>query len=88
MITLSATSSSRAVSPLRNVAPVPTPFAKGNSRFIGTQGDGQFRDVTMASGTWMGRWAWGAQFVDFNNDGLEDLFVPNGFMTNENTKDL
>jgi hypothetical protein len=36
----------------------------------------------------MGRWAWGAIFVDLNNDGREDILVPNGFITNEDTKDL
>jgi len=61
--------------------------ARGNSLFA-NQGDGTFLDVTEDSGTWMGRWAWGAQFVDFDNDGWEDIFIPNGFMTNERTKDL
>ncbi len=51
-------------------------------------GDGTFLDVTEASDTWMGRWAWGAEFVDFDNDGREDLYVPNGFFTNEDTGDL
>ena len=36
----------------------------------------------------LGRWAWGSNFIDINNDGLEDLFVANGFVTNEDTKDL
>jgi hypothetical protein len=36
----------------------------------------------------MGRWAWGARFVDLDNDGRQDLFVPNGFITNEDSKDL
>jgi hypothetical protein len=61
--------------------------ARGNSLFA-NQGDGTFLDVTESSGTAMGRWAWGAQFVDFDNDGREDLFIPNGFMTNERTNDL
>ena len=61
--------------------------ARGNSLFA-NQGDGSFLDATESSGTWMGRWAWGAQFVDFDNDGREDIFVPNGFMTNERTNDL
>jgi len=26
-------------------------------------------------------WAWGARFADFDNDGLEDLFVVNGFVS-------
>jgi hypothetical protein len=61
--------------------------ARGNSLFMNA-GDGTFVDATMAAGVWMGRWSWGAQFVDLNNDGLEDLFVPNGFVTNEIVDDL
>jgi len=26
-------------------------------------------------------WAWGAQFVDFNNDGFTDIYSPNGYYT-------
>ena len=36
----------------------------------------------------VGGWAWGARFVDFNNDGLEDIYVPNGFVTNKDPDDL
>ena len=61
--------------------------ARGNSLFA-NQGDGTFRDTTESAGVWMGRWAWGAEFVDLDNDGLEDIYVPNGFFTNEDTKDL
>jgi hypothetical protein len=35
-----------------------------------------------------GRWAWGAIFVDFDNDGLEDVYVPNGFVTNSDPADV
>jgi hypothetical protein len=61
--------------------------ARGNSLFA-SRGDGSFEDVTVSAEVFMGRWAWGAQFVDLNNDGMEDLYVPNGFFTNEDTGDL
>jgi hypothetical protein len=61
--------------------------ARGNSLFRNL-GDGTFEDVSMESGTTMGRWAWGAKFVDFDNDGRPDLFVPNGFVTGEDPADL
>src|SRR5213592_4088569 len=32
-------------------------------------------------------WAWGAQFGDLNNDGLLDLFVANGFISADSTRD-
>jgi hypothetical protein len=36
----------------------------------------------------LGRWAWGSRFTDFNNDGAPDLYVANGFITQENPDDL
>ena len=62
-------------------------FAKGNT-LLENLGDGTFRDVSFRAGVTMGRWSWGGEFVDFNNDGWEDLVVPNGFVTNTNSKDL
>ncbi|MCG8404584.1 MAG: VCBS repeat-containing protein [Phycisphaerales bacterium] len=59
----------------------------GNT-LLANQGDGTFRDESEAAGVRMGRWAWGAMFVDFNNDGYDDLMVPNGFITNEHKDDL
>lgn len=61
--------------------------ARGNSLFI-NQGDGTFRDEAESSGTVMGRWAWGSQFVDLNNDGWRDLYVTNGFVTTDLEDDL
>ena len=31
-------------------------------------------------------WAWGAQFGDFNNDGTQELFVTNGFISADSTR--
>ncbi len=59
----------------------------GNTLLV-NQGDGTFRDDSTAAGVRMGRWAWGSKFVDFNNDGFDDLIVPNGFLTNEYKDDL
>lgn len=62
-------------------------FARGNTLFENI-GEGRFRDVSVDAGVTMGRWAWGAQFVDLNNDGWDDIVVPNGFITNYSSKDL
>ena len=62
-------------------------FARGNSLFENT-GNGTFRDVTEQAGVMMGRWAWASRFIDINNDGLEDLLVANGMITQEDTRDL
>jgi len=62
-------------------------FARGNSLYQNT-GDGRFRDVTLAAGVNVGRWAWSSNFVDLNNDGREDIVVANGFITAEDPDDL
>ncbi len=61
--------------------------ARGNSLFR-NDGAGQFEDLSVEAGVTMGRWAWGSLFVDLNNDGWEDLYVANGFITTEDTGDL
>lgn len=61
--------------------------ARGNSLFLNRGGDG-FEDASESSGTGMGRWAWGAIFADLDDDGHEDLLVPNGFVTGERADDL
>ena len=61
--------------------------ARGNSLFLNQQGTG-FQDVSEAADITSGRWAWGAVFLDIQNDGWPDIFVPNGFVTGERTKDL
>jgi hypothetical protein len=61
--------------------------ARGNSLFT-NNGKGTFSDVSVQAGITLGRWAWGARFADFNNDGWEDLYVANGFITTEDTGDL
>jgi hypothetical protein len=62
-------------------------MARGNSLFENS-GNGTFRDVSAASATMVGLWAWGSTFADLNNDGWEDLLVANGHLTRRNTKDL
>ena len=61
--------------------------ARGNTLFANSQ-DGTFQDVSAEAAVTMGRWAWGAKFCDLNNDGWEDLYVTNGFITTEDTGDL
>lgn len=61
--------------------------ARGNSLFLNSANT-SFEDVSIPAGVTMGRWAWSSNFMDINNDGLEDLFVANGYVTNEKTDDL
>lgn len=41
-------------------------------------GDGNFTDIAAFSGVEATDWSWASLFVDFDNDGLKDLFVSNG----------
>ncbi|MCB9909187.1 MAG: VCBS repeat-containing protein [Planctomycetes bacterium] len=61
--------------------------ALGNS--LWRQGEiGHFTDASESAHVRMGRWSWGAVFVDLNADGLPDLLAPNGFMTGPGQGDL
>jgi hypothetical protein len=48
-------------------------------------GDGRFHNMADASIADAG-WAWGAQFGDLNNDGMNELFVANGFISSNPRK--
>jgi len=61
--------------------------ARGNF-LLQNDGAGNFVDQTEAAQVELGRWAWGARFVDFDNDGFDDIYVPNGFVTGPDTGDL
>ena len=60
--------------------------ARGNTLFANN--GPHFDDVSVPAAVSMARWAWGAKFADLNNDGWEDLYVANGFITSEDTGDL
>jgi hypothetical protein len=62
-------------------------FARGNSLLI-NRGNGTFSDESVASGITLGRWAWGHQMADINNDGRLDSLVGNGFITGPEEDDL
>jgi hypothetical protein len=54
--------------------------ARGNSLFR-NQGDRFARSSGLSEGLLVEKagWAWGGQFIDLNNNGLLDLYVPNGY---------
>jgi tetratricopeptide (TPR) repeat protein len=47
-----------------------------------------FEDVSMRSGTMMGRWAWSSDAWDFNHDGFPDIYIANGFISGATKEDL
>ncbi len=69
--------------------PFATTRSSQPSLFRSTNVEGKrFEDVSVESRVTMARWAWGNKFVDFNNDGWEDLVVANGFITTSDKSDL
>ncbi len=61
-------------------------LASGNSLYE-MRSDGSFQNVTPQAGKFSTGWAWGGGFIDFNNDGWEDLYTPNGFLSGKSMKD-
>ncbi len=55
-------------------------FQNNNLRLNGMAETGRFHNVADAQIADAG-WAWGSQFGDFNNDGANELFVANGFIS-------
>src|SRR5687768_9158091 len=55
-------------------------FQNNNLRLNQMREAGRFRNIAEGDIADAG-WAWGAQFGDFNNDGTNELFVANGFIS-------
>jgi hypothetical protein len=60
-------------------------FQNNNLRVNEMREAGRFRNVAEGEIADAG-WAWGAQFGDFNNDGTNELFVANGFISADRQK--
>ena len=61
-------------------------LAAGNSLFENL-GEGTFRNVAGKAGGFGAGWAFGGGFYDFDNDGWEDEFSVNGFVSGKTMKD-
>jgi len=61
-------------------------LASGNSLLQG-ESDGRFKDVTLQVGPFQAGWAWSGVFVDFDNDGWQDLYSSNGLLSGKFMKD-
>ncbi|MGI9072181.1 MAG: FG-GAP-like repeat-containing protein [Bryobacteraceae bacterium] len=59
----------------------------GNSLFH-NRGDGTFEETTLAQHVNFGRWAWASGGHDLDNDGVEEIFITCGMLTNTSTTDL
>ena len=59
----------------------------GNSLFH-NRGDGTFEETTLPEHVNFGRWAWASGGHDLNNDGVAEIFITCGMLTNSSTDDL
>ncbi|MDA0812093.1 MAG: VCBS repeat-containing protein [Verrucomicrobia bacterium] len=62
-------------------------MVRGNT-LMRNLGDGRFADVTSPADEGFAGWAWGSRFADLNNDGWEDLYVANGYISQPDKDDL
>jgi hypothetical protein len=62
-------------------------LSRGNTLYR-NEGDGTFTDVSTEAGVRDGQWGWGAQFVDYDNNGRLDLYAVNGFLSGPIKDDL
>jgi hypothetical protein len=58
------------------------------STLLRNNGNGTFSDVSEKAGVRDAQWGWGAEFLDYDNDGKLDLFAQNGFVTGELPDDI
>jgi enediyne biosynthesis protein E4 len=50
-------------------------------------GNGTFSDLACLAGVYKTDWAWSCMLVDFDNDGLKDLHITNGYPKDVNSRD-
>lgn len=48
---------------------------------VGPDGRLTFTDIALETGTYDGGWGWGAKFIDYDNDGWQDIMAVNGFIS-------
>jgi hypothetical protein len=63
------------------VTNITEPFLHECNMLWRNNGDFTFIDVSTVTGTCDTDWGWGAKFIDYDNDGLLDLYVLNGFIS-------
>jgi hypothetical protein len=63
---------------------------QGNNLWVpreGTAGDGlRYDNLARELGVEMGGWSWGMQFGDLNNDGTQDVYLTNGYVSADRAK--
>jgi tetratricopeptide (TPR) repeat protein len=76
-----------AFAPARELKAAYQGHTKGNALYHNL-GDGRFEEADAQEGVAMGRWAWCADAMDFDNDGTPEIFITTGMLTNASEKDV
>lgn len=63
------------------VTNITEPWFRECNMFWLNMGNGTFVNVSQENGTCDTGWGWAGKFLDFDNDGLLDLYVANGFIS-------
>ncbi len=61
--------------------------ARGNALYR-NRGNSAFESAGAAESVEMGRWAWGSDGIDFDNDGSPEIYITCGMLTNSSRTDL
>jgi hypothetical protein len=63
----------------------PGVLVQGNDLWVPSRGAGDglpaYENMASGLGVDLGGWSWGAQFGDLNNDGAQDLYLTNGYVS-------
>ena len=60
----------------------PSQLLQGNDLWVPkSDGSKTFENLASALGVEFGGWSWGAQFGDLNNDGTQDIYLTNGYIS-------
>jgi hypothetical protein len=62
-------------------------FAVNGNSMYENLGGGRFKETSRVMATNLAGWAWGTSFLDYDNDGWQDLYVANGFWEGESDDD-
>jgi hypothetical protein len=70
-----------------NWAGIGDKVTRGNSLFI-NDGEGSFTDISQEAGTNPFGWYWASTIFDYDNDGHQDIYAANGWITAKSKDDL
>jgi hypothetical protein len=59
----------------------PGVLVQGNDLWVPASDGAEYENLASSMGIDFGGWSWGAQFGDLNNDGAQDLYLVNGYVS-------